>query len=81
MNIDRERLAAYVSEIKTSVEILQGYRGLGKEEFLASPMRVRDAKYCFIIAAQAAVDICYHLSARVLKKAPSDYANCFELLL
>lgn len=40
----------------------------------------RDTKYCFIIASQAAIDLCYHLNAKLTKKAPTDYSNCFKLL-
>ena len=78
--IDREKVTAYVSEIKNCVDNLKNYSRLDREAFLSSPISIRDTKYCFIIAGQAAIDLCYHLSAKLLKKAPSDYANCFELL-
>ena len=80
MSIDRDRVTAYISEIKTSLENLRNYARLNKQDFLSSPVSIRDTKYCFIIAGQAAIDLCYHLTAKMLKKAPSDYANCFELL-
>lgn len=80
MNIDKDRIAAYVVEIKGSLETLKGYSKLEKEVFLSSAVTVRDTKYSFIIAGQAAIDICYHVTAKLLKKAPVDYGNCFELL-
>lgn len=79
--IDRERISAYVSEIKVSLDNLKNYARLDKEEFLSSPVSIRDTKYCFIIAGQSAIDLCYHLTAKMLKKAPANYANCFELLV
>ncbi|MBA2124548.1 hypothetical protein B9J78_06430 [bacterium Unc6] len=78
--IDKDRIAAYISEIKTSMDTLNAYKEIDKQTFLASPIIVRDTKYCFIIAGQAAIDICYHLTAKLFKKAPTAYGNCFELL-
>ncbi|MDI6728781.1 MAG: DUF86 domain-containing protein [Thermodesulfovibrionales bacterium] len=78
--IDRDRVTAYISEIKVSLDNLKNYARLDRQSFLSSPVSIRDTKYCFIIAGQAAIDMCYHLTAKLLKKAPSDYGNCFELL-
>ncbi|MCX7794427.1 MAG: DUF86 domain-containing protein [Thermodesulfovibrionales bacterium] len=78
--IDRERITSYISEIKVSLENLKNYAKLDRTDFLSSPVVIRDTKYCFIIAGQAAIDLCYHLTAKLLKKIPSDYANCFEIL-
>jgi uncharacterized protein YutE (UPF0331/DUF86 family) len=78
--LDRDKVTAYISEIKTSLDNLRGYAKIEKKDFLSSPISIRDARYCFIIAGQAAIDLCYHLTARLLKKAPSDYSNCFNLL-
>lgn len=80
MKIDRDRVAAYISEIKVSVDTLRDYSKVDKQSFLSSPTTIRDAKYCFIIASQAAIDLCYHLNARLTKRVPADYGNCFELL-
>lgn len=78
--IDQRKITAYVSEIKVALDNLRHYAKLDKEAFLSSPISIRDTKYSFIIAGQAAIDLCYHLTAKLLKKAPSDYGNCFELL-
>ncbi len=78
--IDEERVALYVAEIKSTLDVLKSYSEIDKEKFLSSPITIRDTKYCFIVAGQAVVDLYYHLTAKLLKKAPSDYANCFELI-
>lgn len=78
--IDKEKITRYISEIKSAIETLKTYSELDRQTFLQSPVTIRDSKYCFIIAGQAAIDLCYHLTAKLLKKAPSDYANCFEIL-
>lgn len=48
--IDKDRIAAYISEIKTSIDILNTYKEVDKQIFLGSSIMVRDTKYCFIIA-------------------------------
>lgn len=53
---------------------------MDRETFLASPLIIRDTKYSFIMAGQASIDICYHLTAKLLKRAPTSYGNCFEIL-
>ncbi len=78
--ISRDKITAYISEIKTSIDILKTYKDIDKQAFLSTPVIIRDTKYCFIIAGQAAIDTCYHLTAKLLKKAPTAYGNCFELL-
>ncbi len=80
MTVDKDRVTTYISEIKTSLNTLKDYKNLDKKAFLASPVAIRDTKYCFIIAAQAAIDLCYHLTAKIVRKAPADYSNCFDLL-
>lgn len=80
MTVDKDRVATYISEIKTSLNTLKNYKNLDKKAFLGSSVAIRDTKYCFIIAAQAAIDLCYHLTAKIVRKAPADYSNCFELL-
>ncbi len=78
--IDRDRVSAYISEIKTAIDTLKAYSEIDKKAFLSTPSIIRDTKYSFIIAGQAAIDICYHLTAKLLKKVPKSYGNCFELL-
>lgn len=79
--IDKDKITAYISEIKVALDNLKNYAKLDRQTFLSSPVSIRDTKYSFIIAGQAAIDLCYHLTAKLLKKAPSDYGNCFELLI
>ncbi|ODS31120.1 MAG: hypothetical protein SCARUB_03766 [Candidatus Scalindua rubra] len=80
MKVDRDRVLAYITEIRASIDTLRNYAKLDRQAFLSSPITIRDTRYCFIIACQAAIDLCYHLNARLTKKAPTDYSNCFELL-
>lgn len=49
-------------------------------EFLNDRVAVAAAKYQLIVATEAALDLCNHLCARTLRKAPGTYADCFALL-
>lgn len=49
-------------------------------EFLADAVVVAAAKYELLVAAEAALDLCGHICAKRLGKAPVAYANCFQLL-
>lgn len=37
-------------------------------------------KYQFIIAVEACIDICQHISARLFAQVPDTYAQCFDVL-
>ena len=49
----------------------------GADEFLASADARDIACYRLLIAIEAALALCYHVSARRLRTAPEDYAGCF----
>jgi uncharacterized protein YutE (UPF0331/DUF86 family) len=67
-------------EIAESLERLERIREKPKEEFLRD-QDLRDiACYRLLIAIEAALGLCYHVSARRLQKVPEDYAGCFALL-
>jgi uncharacterized protein YutE (UPF0331/DUF86 family) len=50
-------------------------------EFVADQTIVDAAKYRLLVAIEAAISICTHLSARLAGKAPATYAQCFEELV
>jgi uncharacterized protein YutE (UPF0331/DUF86 family) len=78
VNLDRLRQLA--AEIRRAVHELRGLGGASEAEFLADTKAVNSAKYLFIVACEAAIDICSHLAARRGGRAPEDYADCFQVL-
>ena len=38
------------------------------------------ASYRLLIAIEAALNLCYHVAAKRLKKVPEEYAECFAIL-
>ncbi len=78
VNLDRLRQLA--AEIRRAVHELRRLGEASEAEFLADAKAVNSAKYLFIVACEAAIDICAHLAARRGGRAPEDYADCFAVL-
>lgn len=78
--LNKQRIKEKVQDIKESLQYLTAYSSQKDEEFLGNPEAVRAARYCFIVMAEAAINIAAHLCARLICKAPSTYAESFYLL-
>ena len=50
------------------------------EQFLTDRDAQDVACYRLLIAIEAALALCYHVSAKRLKRVPEEYAQCFRLL-
>ena len=55
-------------------------RAVKKEAFLKDRDLEGIACYRLLVSSQAALGLCYHVSAKQLKKMPEDYAECFAIL-
>jgi uncharacterized protein YutE (UPF0331/DUF86 family) len=77
MTLDADLVRRRCQEIAESIERLEGIRAAGRDEFLASADARDIACYRLLIAIEAALALCYHVSARRLRTAPEDYAGCF----
>jgi uncharacterized protein YutE (UPF0331/DUF86 family) len=75
-----QRISEKIGDIREAAEILSSYAGQDEQKFLSNPEAIRSARYCFIVLAEAATNIATHLCARLLKKAPSTYAESFAIL-
>lgn len=79
VNIDLLRQRG--EEIRQATSLLARHGSLPMAEFVADQTVVDAAKYRILIAMEAAISICTHLSARLAGKAPATYAQCFEQLV
>lgn len=50
------------------------------EQFAADPHKIASAKYHFIIAIEAAIDLCNHLIAKNALRVPEDYSDTFRVM-
>jgi uncharacterized protein YutE (UPF0331/DUF86 family) len=78
MNLDliRDRFA----DIEQSLDRLEQIRALPRERFLANQDTLDVTCYRLLVAIEAALQICFHVSAHRLKQVPSEYAECFGIL-
>ena len=81
MTLDPDLVRTRCVEIEESLERLRTMRtGTGREAFLADRDAQDIASYRLLVAIEAALALCYHISAKQLKQVPEGYAECFSLL-
>ncbi len=80
MNLNEELVRTRCQEIEESLERLERIKRKSKEEFLKDPDLKDIASYRLLVAMEAALGLCYHVSAKRLKRVPEGYAECFSLL-
>ncbi len=80
MEINRGLLNRRIMEIKRAVEELKSIASEGEEDFLSNPTGIDAAKYKLVVAIEAALSICNHIAARLEKKIPESYSDCFIIL-
>lgn len=80
MEIDKERIVFLIGEIEKSVSILKDYAQEGKEKFVTDMKSLGSIKYYLILAIEACVDICNHITAKKRIGVPESYSDCFKML-
>ncbi len=80
MGLNESLIRGRFEDIRVSLERLEELRALPREEFLAHRDWLDLACYRLIVAIEAAVQICFHVSARRLHRMPDEYAECFVIL-
>ena len=65
------------AEIEESVQRLEVLAARPPADFLADQDALDIACYRLLVAIEAALALCYHVTARRLRRTPEDYADCF----
>jgi uncharacterized protein YutE (UPF0331/DUF86 family) len=79
-DLNIEKIYAKFRDISVSVARLKQFREISVEKFLSDQDKLDIASFRLIVAIEAAIDICLHISAKLLRRVPEDYAGCFRLL-
>ena len=80
MDLNEDLIGDRFQDIHQSLERLDRIRALPREAFLAD-QDVRDvACYRLLVAIEAALQICFHVSAQRLHRVPEAYVECFAML-
>lgn len=80
MKCDPLKVTKLVSSFKQAVGRLKHLSTLSLDEFISDPDRIASAKYHFIVAIEAAIDLCNHLIAQNDLRLPEDYSDTFRVL-
>ena len=81
MALDPERIHAKLHDIANALARLQLLQKMNKDAFLSDEDSQDIARSRLLTAMEAALNVCYHLTAQVLKRVPEDYAACFRRLI
>jgi len=77
MTLDADVIRGRCTEIGEALDRLARIRDNGRAAFLADADARDIACYRLLLAIEAALALCYHVSARHLRQVPDDYAGCF----
>ena len=80
MNLNPELIRTRCQEIEESLGRLEKIKAVKKEDFLKDRDLQDIACYRLLVAIEATLGLCYHVSAKQLKKVPEEYAECFAIL-
>ena len=80
MTLNPDVIRARCGEIEESVQRLEALAVRPLPEFLADRDAQDIACYRLLIAIEAALALCYHVSSRRLHVTPESYADCFAVL-
>jgi uncharacterized protein YutE (UPF0331/DUF86 family) len=81
MMLNKDLVRDRCEEIEDSCLRLEQLRGsMTREQFLSDRDAQDIASYRLLVAIEAALGLCYHVSAKQLKKVPEEYAECFGIL-
>lgn len=80
MSLNADLIRARCAEIEESVSRLERLRNLSRDEFLSNQDTLDLACYRLLVAIEASLALCYHVTAKKLRKVPEEYAECFGML-
>jgi uncharacterized protein YutE (UPF0331/DUF86 family) len=80
MSVNPDIVRTRCAEIDQAVARLEELRSLSREALLADQDLLDVACYRLLVAIEAALALCFHVSAKQLKKIPEEYAGCFTNL-
>jgi len=78
---DQNKMVKLVSELRKSLKSLLLLSELAEKAFLDNPDKIASAKYHFIVAIEACIDMCNHLISINELRVPEDYADTFRVMM
>jgi uncharacterized protein YutE (UPF0331/DUF86 family) len=78
IDLNRDLLLERIQEIRGALVSLRAEGARPREQFVADAQAVDATKYRLLIAIEAAVALCMHVSSRLGGHTPESYAECFN---
>lgn len=80
MTFHVDKIYAKFRDIAESIERLKAFKDVSLEAFLEDRDKQDIASFRLIVATEATIDLCLHISAKKLGKVADEYAACFKML-
>jgi len=80
VRFDEDTIRSLSSELVGALSYLRELAALPQGDFLSDPHKIASAKYNFIVAIEASVDIGSHLIGKNRWRTPESYADTFRVL-
>jgi uncharacterized protein YutE (UPF0331/DUF86 family) len=80
MSLNKDLLRTRCQEVVESCDRLDKIARLSKNEFFRDQDAKDIASYRLLLAIEAALNVCYHICSKQLKKIPENYSDCFRIL-
>lgn len=78
--LNHDRIRTKLDDISSSLKRLRRLASMDSQVFINDEDSQDIARSRLLTAIEAALNICYHVSAKKLTRVPEDYAQCFSLL-
>ena len=80
MTLNPDVVRTRCSDIEEACARLARFADMSMETFVADSDAVDAASYRLLVGMEAALTLCYHVSAKHLRQVPEQYAACFDTL-
>jgi uncharacterized protein YutE (UPF0331/DUF86 family) len=80
MSLNVALLRMKIEKINESLERLKRIRGVPVADFLNNQDLKDIACFRLLVVIEDALAVCFHISAKNMKRIPTEYAECFQIL-
>ena len=80
MTLNPDVVRSRCADIEDAVTRLQRFGEMSLGQFQSNPDLADAACYRLLVAIEAALGLCYHVSAKHLQRVPEQFADCFRTL-
>jgi len=79
--VDQPKLDQMLANLRRYLAVLKELGEIPRDEFLANPDKIGNAKYHFVIAIECCVDVANHIISSEHYRFPTDNADSFSVLI